>query len=156
MKDGELYLTERIKDLFKTSNGKYIAPQQIESKMTIDRYIDQCVVVANERKFVSALIVPDFQALKVYADQNGISFASHEELCCKPEIVEFLRNRIDTLQQDLSDYERIKHFILLPTPFSVESGELTNTLKVKRNVVYKRYADMIDQLYRKAEQNFKP
>lgn len=156
MKDGELYLTERIKDLFKTSNGKYIAPQQIESKMTIDRYIDQCVVVANERKFVSALIVPDFQALEVYADQNGIGFASHEELCCKPEIVEFLHNRIDTLQQDLSDYERIKHFILLPTPFSVESGELTNTLKVKRNVVYKRYADMIDQLYRKAEQNFKP
>lgn len=156
MKDGELFLTERIKDLFKTSNGKYIAPQQIESKMTIDRYIDQCVVVANERKFVSALIVPDFQALEAYANQNGIAFASHEELCRKPEIVEFLRNRIDTLQQDLSDYERIKHFILLPTPFSVESGELTNTLKVKRNVVYKRYADMIDQLYRKAEQNFKP
>ena len=124
--------------------------------MTIDRYIDQCVVVANERKFVSALIVPDFQALEAYANQNGIAFASHEALCRKPEIVEFLHNRIDTLQQDLSDYERIKHFILLPTPFSIESGELTNTLKVKRNVVYKRYADMIDQLYRKAEQNFKP
>ena len=156
MKDGELFLTERIKDLFKTSNGKYIAPQQIESKMTIDRYIDQCVVVANERKFVSALIVPDFQALEAYANQNGIVFASHEELCRKPEIEEFLHNRIDTLQQDLSDYERIKHFILLPKAFSIESGELTNTLKVKRSVVYKRYAEAIDQLYRKAEQNFKP
>lgn len=154
IKNGELYLKERIKDLFKTSNGKYVAPQMIESKLTIDRYIEQCVVVADKRKFVSALIVPDMRLLEAYAASRNIVCSSREELCRNPEIVRFVAERVNTLQQDLAHYEQVKYFILLPEPFSMENGELTNTLKVKRAVVYEHYADRIDALYADAERKF--
>ena len=146
MKDGELFLTERIKDLFKTSNGKYIAPQAIESKLVIDRYIEQVVIVANERKFVSALIVPAFALLEAFAAEQGIT-ATRQELCSHPAIIGLLRERIDTLQQDLAYYEQVKRFTLLAEPFSIENGELTNTLKVKRNVVYDHYKNEIEAMY---------
>ncbi len=153
MKDGELYLTERIKDLFKTSNGKYIAPQMIETKLVVDRYIDQVVIVANGYKFVSALIVPDYKLLEQYARENGILFGNHEGLCRDPQVVRFIADRINTLQQDLANYERIKSFRLLPEPFSLERGELTNTLKIRRKVVYENYADTIEQMYAEAEKH---
>ncbi len=151
MKNGELFLRERIKDLFKTSNGKYIAPQLIESKLVLDRYLEQAVIVADKRKFVSALIVPDYKLLEAYACERGIAFSSREELCANTEVVRFISERIETLQQDLAHYEQIKRFILLPHPFTMESGELTNTLKVRRRAVYEHYARQIDKIYADAE-----
>lgn len=151
MKDGELFLTERIKDLFKTSNGKYIAPQMIESKLVIDRYIEQGVVVADQYKFVSALIVPNYHLLENFATENNIAYHSREELCSHPLVHKMIGSRIETLQQELAHYEKIKSFLLLPEPFSIENGELTNTLKVKRRVVYERYAAQIKQMYEDAE-----
>ncbi|MBR1643972.1 MAG: long-chain fatty acid--CoA ligase [Bacteroidales bacterium] len=154
IKDGELYLTERLKDLFKTSNGKYIAPQMIESKLTIDRYMEQCVVIADKRKFVTALIVPNYDLLERFAAEKDINYGSREELCRHPQVTAMLKERIDTLQQDLATYEKVKYFLLLPEPFTMENGEITNTLKVKRNVVCKRYAAEIDKMYADAEQQF--
>lgn len=151
MKDGELFLRERIKDLFKTSNGKYIAPQMIESKLVLDRLFDQAVVVADERKFVSALIVPDFKVLEDFARDNGIEYSDHEDLCQHPKVLKLYTERIETLQQDLANYEKIKHFLLLPNPFTMQNGELTNTLKVRRRVVYEHYAAEIDKMYADAE-----
>lgn len=147
MKDGELYLTERIKDLFKTSNGKYIAPQLIETKFSLDKYIESVVVVANERKFVSALIVPAFAVVEKYAEENGIEYASRADLCRHPEIIKVIADSIEELQADLAHYEKVKRFVLLPESFSMEKGELTNTLKVKRRVVYEKYAKEIEQMY---------
>ncbi len=147
IKNGELYITERIKDLFKTSNGKYIAPQLIEGKLTIDRHFEQAVIVADQRKFVSALIVPNFAALEEWAAEQGINGLSREELCRDKRVNLFIKERIDTLQQDLANYERIKRFTLLPRPFSMENGELTNTLKIKRRVVYANFAAIIDAMY---------
>lgn len=151
MKNGELYLRERIKDLFKTSNGKYIAPQMIESKLVLDRYFDQAVIVADQRKFVSALIVPNYSLVEQYARQKGIAFVTREDLCVHPQVVSFFTERIETLQQDLAHYEQIKRFVLLPCPFTMDNGELTNTLKVRRRVVYEHYADAIRKIYDDAE-----
>lgn len=147
IKDGELFLTERIKDLFKTSNGKYIAPQMIEAMLLVDKFMEQIVVVADQRKFVSALIVPDFTLLEEYAREKGITFASREELCANADIRQMVFDRIETLQQSLAHYEKIKKITLLPHHFSMESGELTNTLKLKRGVIYKNYKDIIDRMY---------
>lgn len=146
-KDGELYLTERIKDLFKTSNGKYIAPQMIESKLVVDRFIDQIVVIADQRKFVSALIVPDYNVLKEYAAKKDLNYTDLKDLCAHPEIVHAVMSRIDTLQQEFAHYEKIKRITILPEPFSLEKGELTNTLKVKRPVINTNYKDQIDAMY---------
>ncbi len=147
IKNGELFLTERIKELYKTSNGKYIAPQMIESKLLVDRFIDQVAVIADQRKFVSALIVPAFPVLEEYAKDNGIEFESRQDLCKNKRIVKMLQERISTLQQQLASYEKIKKFTLLPTPFTMERGELTNTLKIKRTVLGKHYADEIEAMY---------
>ena len=146
-KDGFLYLTERIKDLFKTSNGKYIAPQAIETKLVVDRYIDQISIIADQRKFVSALIVPDYKQVEAYAQQKGIAYTDMKDLLVHPAIVELFKNRIDTLQQEFAHYEQVKRFTLLPQPFSMEKGELTNTLKIKRSVLAKNYAAEIDKMY---------
>lgn len=147
IKDGELFLTDRIKDLFKTSNGKYIAPQLIESKLCVDKYIDQIVVVAEQRKFVSALVIPQYDLLKELAEDYGVKCTSNEELCANERVVKFMMYRIDTLQQEFANYEQIKKITLLPQPFSMEKGELTNTLKVKRAVLYKNYKEQIEKMY---------
>ena len=147
MKDGELYLKERIKDLFKTSNGKYIAPQMVESMMLVDKYIDQVAVVADQRKFVSALIVPEFRLVEKWADDHGVKYDSRESLCNNPEVKKMIMERLETLQQGLASYEQVKRITLLPHHFSMESGELTNTLKIKRGVIYKNYKDNIDKMY---------
>ena len=148
MSNGELFLKERIKDLFKTSNGKYIAPQLIESKLLVDKFVEQIAVIADQRKFVSALIVPNFAMLEEYAADNGIKAGSNEELCKHPRIIKMMQERMDTLQQGLASYERIKKFVLLPNMFSMEKGELTNTLKIRRNVLVKNYAAEIDEMYK--------
>lgn len=147
IKDGELFMKERIKDLFKTSNGKYIAPQMVESMLLVDKYVDQVAVVADERKFVSALLVPDFRLLEEFAREQGIDFADHEELCAHPRVNAMMMERIETLQQSLAHYEKVKRITLLPHPFSMETGELTSTLKLKRPVVYKNYKEIIDKMY---------
>ncbi len=147
MKGDNLYLTERIKDLFKTSNGKYICPQALETKLAIDRYIDQIAVIADQRKFVSALIVPVYGFVKDYAKEKGIEYKDMAELLQHPKIQSLFRARIDTLQQQFAHYEQIKRFTLLPEPFSMERGELTNTLKLKRTVVSKNYKELIDTMY---------
>lgn len=147
LKNGELFLTDRIKDLFKTSNGKYIAPQIIESKLLVDKFIDQIAVIADRRKFVSALIIPDYALLEEYAVKHGIKFNSREELCADAGIHEMMAERIETLQQQLASYEKIKRFTLLPNHFTMERGELTNTLKIRRKVLNKNYAAEIEKMY---------
>ena len=147
MKDGELFLKERIKDLFKTSNGKYIAPQMIESKLLVDKYIDQIAIIADQRKFVSALIVPEYKLLEEYARTHNIAYNSREDLCNDKRIIRMLTERIDTLQQQLAHYEQVKRFTLLPHAFSMERGELTNTLKIKRRVLNENYKAEIDKMY---------
>ena len=147
IRDGELFLTERIKDLYKTSNGKYIAPQAVESKLLVDKFIEQIVVIAEERKFVSALIVPAYPMLEEYAREYNIPFEGREDLCRNAKIIKMLAERIDTLQQGLAGYEQVKRFTLLTSPFTMESGELTNTLKTRRPVVIKNYAEIIEQMY---------
>ena len=147
LKGGELFLKERIKDLYKTSNGKYIAPQMIESKLLVDKYIDQIAIIADQRKFVSALIIPVYPLLEEYAREHKIPFEDREQLCSNPKIYEMMKERIDTLQQQLAHYEQIKRFTLLPHHFSMEKGELTNTLKIKRRVLNENYKREIDAMY---------
>ena len=147
LEGGELFLKERIKDLFKTSNGKYIAPQMIESKILVDKYVDQIAIIADQRKFVSALIIPVYPLLEEYAREHGIKFESREDLCQNEQIHQMMMDRIDTLQQQLAHYEQIKRFTLLPHAFSMERGELTNTLKIKRRVLNENYKAQIDKMY---------
>ena len=144
---GELILTERLKDLFKTSNGKYIAPQVLETLLGQDKFIEQVTIIGDGRKYVSALIVPDFEELKAYADKKHIEYHSIEELVNSPEIHKMMEDRINDYQKDLASYEQIKRFVLLPKAFTMESGELTNTLKIKRAVISKRYRPLIDAMY---------
>lgn len=147
LKGGELYLKDRIKDLFKTSNGKYIAPQMIEAKLLVDKYIDQIAIIADRRKFVSALIIPSYGLLEEYAKLHAISYANRAELCRNSEINAMIKERIDTIQQQLAHYEQIKRFTLLPETFSMEKGELTNTLKMKRRVINENYRKEIEKMY---------
>ena len=147
LKDGELFLTERIKDLFKTSNGKYIAPQMIESLLLVDKYIDQIAIIADQRKFVSALIIPEYRLLEEYARKNGIDFETREDLCANERIHDMMHERIETLQQQLAHYEQVKRFTLVAHHFSMENGELTNTLKLKRRVINENYKAEIEKMY---------
>jgi long-chain acyl-CoA synthetase len=147
LKGGHLYLTERIKDLFKTSNGKYISPQALETKLAVDRYIDQIAIIADQRKFVSALIIPVYEYVKEYAREKEIAYQDTAELLQHPKIIALFRARIDTLQQQFAHFEQVKRFTLLPEPFSMERGELTNTLKLKRPVVAQNYKALIDKMY---------
>jgi long-chain acyl-CoA synthetase len=142
-----LYFTERIKDLYKTSNGKYIAPQAIEMLMGNDRFIEQVAVTGDGRKFVGALIVPDLDALRQYAADKCMAYSSAEDLIKIPEIVRLMEVRVEKRQKDLASYEKIKRFILLPSPFSIEGGELTDTLKLRRPVILEKYASLIDSMY---------
>ena len=145
--NNELVLTERIKDLYKTSNGKYIAPQMIEMRLAEDNNIDMVAVIGNERKFVSALVVPNYLALEDYAREHDIAFSSREELIANQEIKDFIYARIELKQVDFTSFEKIKKFVLLPEPFSIEGGELTNTLKLRRNVILEKYGAEIESMY---------
>ncbi len=147
LKGKTLYLTERIKDLFKTSNGKYISPQALESRLIVDRYIDQVAIIADERKFVSALIVPVYESVQAYAYEKGIACQDMAALLLHPSIQALFRARINRLQHAFAHYEQIKRFTLLPEPFSMLRGELTNTLKLRRSIVVRNYRKLIDRMY---------
>ena len=144
---GELILTERLKDLFKTSNGKYIAPQVLETMLGQDKFIEQVAIIGDGRKYVSALIVPAFEELKAYADKKHIEHRTIEDLVNNADIRKMIEDRINDYQKGLASYEQIKRFVLLPKAFTMENGELTNTLKIKRAVINKRYRPLIDAMY---------
>ncbi len=145
--DGSIVLTERIKDLFKTSNGKYVAPQMIESRLAENKYIDEAAVIGDMRKFVTALIVPNMPQLCKWAESAGIETSDKNKLVSDPRSVEFIMNQIQSVQDGLARHEKIKRITLLPRPFSLEKGELTNTLKVRRNVVAQHFAREIEEMY---------
>lgn len=144
---GQLVLTERIKDLFKTSNGKYIAPQVLESRLGEDRYIDQVAIIGDRRKYVTAIIIPAFEALKEYAKKKHITYKSLEDLVRNADIKKMLTERIERLQRGLANFEKIKKFTLLPKPFTMENGELTNTLKLRRKIINDHYKREIEAMY---------
>ncbi|RHJ79716.1 long-chain fatty acid--CoA ligase [Parabacteroides sp. AM08-6] len=141
-----LFFTERIKDLYKTSNGKYIAPQAIESLMSGDQYIEQIAVIGDQRKFVSALIVPAYPLLEKYAEEKGIRYSSREDLVNNKEIIRMIETRVEEHQKNLASYEKIKRFTLLSEPF-VMGSELTDTLKLRRPVVLQKHAEKIEKMY---------
>ncbi|HKR14979.1 MAG TPA: long-chain fatty acid--CoA ligase [Pyrinomonadaceae bacterium] len=145
--DGYLRITDRKKELFKTSGGKYIAPQPIEQAIKGSRFVNQVVLIGSERKFPAALIVPNWEQLESYCQLKGIEWKSRQEMCEHPRIVDLLQRQIDKLTPNLSRYERIKKVALLENEFSIEGGELTPTLKVKRRVIDQKYRDLIDRLY---------
>ena len=144
---GALVLTERVKDLFKTSNGKYIAPQMMESRLAETQYIDEVAVIGDRRKYVTALVVPNLSQLRRWAEKEGVPAEDSVALCADPRTVAFVMGQIDELQRDLAAYERIKKITLLPNHFSIMNGEVTNTMKVRRPVVAKRYATEIEKMY---------
>ena len=146
-KDGHFYVTDRLKDLFKLSNGKYVAPLQVESLLKQSPLVSQPVVVGSGRKQVGALIVPDWEALKEALIENGISTErSREELCDDPQVIKFVQREAMDLTRELSDYERVKRVYLLPREFSIDNGEMTPTLKIKRGVIDEKYEEAIDDI----------
>ncbi len=150
LKGDIITLTERIKDLFKTSNGKYIAPQEIETRLGLDRYIEQAATIGDERNYVTAIIAPSIPALEDYAAKNKITYSDIDELIQHADILKLIANSIKTAQADMANYEQIKKFRLIKKGFSIESGELTNTLKMRRAVIMQRYKSMIDEMYAEA------
>lgn len=145
--NGNLFITDRIKDLMKTSNGKYIAPQPIENSLSNDQLIDHAMIVAEGKPFVTAVIIPNFEALKMQVEKMNIKFTSWEEIVEKEEIKELYRSKISEIQANQSGFEKIKRFVLLPSEFEIGSGEITPTLKVKRSVVLSKYESVIEQMY---------
>ena len=145
--DGKLSITERIKDLFKTSNGKYIAPQAIESCLGGDKYIEQVAVIGDQRKYVTAIIVPAYETLVEYAKKMKIQFQTFEDLVKNKEIYALIEARIAELQKGFASFEKIQKFTLLPHAFSMERGELTNTLKLRRSIINKIYKTEIELMY---------
>ena len=145
--DGHFYVTDRIKDLFKLSNGKYVAPLQVESLLKQSPLISQPVVVGSGRKQVGALIVPDWDALKEALKEDDIATnGSREELCENPQVVKRVQRDAVELTRELSDYERVKRIYLLPREFSIDKGEMTPTLKIKRSVIDEKYEEAIDEI----------
>ena len=145
--DGYLRITDRKKELFKTSGGKYISPQPIEQAIKASRFVNQVVLVGAERKFPAALIVPNWEQLESYCKLKGIEVKSRRELCEHPRIIDLIERQIDRLTPNLARYEKIKKVALLENEFTIEGGELTPTLKVKRRVIDQKYRDVIEKLY---------
>lgn len=144
---GNLTITERIKDLLKTSNGKYIAPQQVENILSNNNYIQQVMVVAEGRQFVSALIVPNFEFLKGELGKMNIPFTSWNEIVRNEAVNKLYKTKIEEFQTSLASFEKVKKFVLMPAEFEIGSGEITPTLKIKRKVVSEKYKDLIEQMY---------
>jgi long-chain acyl-CoA synthetase len=149
--DGYLRITDRKKELFKTSGGKYIAPSPIEQMIRASRFVSQAVLIGNERKFPAALIVPNFEMLKSYARLKGLSVRSPEEFCKSPRIIDLIERQVADLTKGLSQFEKVKKIVLLENELTVEGGELTPTLKVRRRVVDAKYKEVIDRIYAEAE-----
>jgi long-chain acyl-CoA synthetase len=152
--DGYLRITDRKKELFKTSGGKYISPQPIEQAIKGSRFVSQVVLIGDGRKFPAALIVPDWELIDSYTKLKGIEAQSRAELCSNPRIIDLFERQIARLTPDLARYEKIKAIALVENEFTIEGGELTPTLKVKRRVINEKYRDVIDEMYRRAEEKF--
>lgn len=148
---GFLKITDRKKELFKTSGGKYIAPSQIEQMIKGSRFVNQVVLVGNERKFPAALIVPNFELLGSYAKLKGLDLQTPADYCKSPRIIDLLERQVDAHTQDLGRFEKVKKIAILEHEFTVEGGELTPTLKVKRRIVDEKYRDIIEKIYTDAE-----
>jgi len=146
--EGNLIITDRIKDLMKTSGGKYIAPQKLEMALINDAFIEQIAVIGDQQKYVTALAVPSFENIKKYAIEHKISFKDIEELVNHNQIKDLFEKRFEELQKEFSMFEKIKKFTLLPKEFSIESGEITATLKLKRKVIQQKYKALIDKMYK--------
>ena len=146
-RNGALVLTERVKDLFKTSNGKYVAPQMLESRLAENKFIDEVAVIGDQRKFVSALVVPNLSQLRKWAREKGIDYSDTEKFVSQKEVVDFVMKEVDKMQKGVAEYEKIKRITLLPNHFSIMNGEVTNTMKVRRPIVAKRYAKEIEAMY---------
>lgn len=144
---GRLRITDRKKTLYKTAGGKYVSLTHIEDTINRSKYIDQIIAFGGDRMFVSALVVPDFEELKTYADKNNIQYSDNEELTSHPGIIKFIESEIGRHQDNLAKYERVRRITLLTKPFSIETGELTPTLKIKRKVVEEKYGDKIEKMY---------
>ncbi len=144
---GAIVLTERLKDLFKTSNGKYIAPQALETRLGEDKYIEQVAVIGNNRKYVTAIIIPAFEAIKEYAHKKHIQYRNLDELVRNNDIRRLIEERIEKLQKSFAPFEKIKKFTLLSREFTMENGELTNTLKIRRPVINRHFAREIEAMY---------
>ena len=148
---GYLRITDRKKELFKTSGGKYVAPQPIEERIKQSRFVGQVVLVGNGRKFPAALIVPDWEMLRSYARHKGLAVESRADFCRHPRIIDLLQRQVDSVTADLSRFERVKRVALLERELTIDGGELTPTLKVKRRVIDEKYKDVIDRIYEEAE-----
>ena len=146
--EGFLVITDRKKDIIVTSGGKNVAPQPIEGILNLNAYISNALVIGDSRKFISALVVPNFEKLEEYAKQNNISFEDHSDLVKKEEIVRFIQEQVDRSVPNLASYEKVKKIALLDKEFEIEKGEITPTLKVKRNIVEEKYKGIIDAMYR--------
>jgi long-chain acyl-CoA synthetase len=149
--EGFLMITDRKKHLFKTSGGKYIAPTPIENLFLGSKFIDQFVLIGDRRMFLSALIVPDFEALKEYADSNKIAYSKVEDLTENKEIYNLIEKDLEQFQKQLANFERVRKFVLLDHPFSLESGEITPKLSLRRKVIEERYGNLIDEMYKGLE-----
>ncbi|GAT61431.1 AMP-dependent synthetase/ligase [Paludibacter jiangxiensis] len=146
--EGNITLVERIKDLFKTSNGKYIAPQQIEMKLGTSKYVDQAAVIGDQRNYVTAIIVPALPEVEKLAAERNIRYNLIDELLTHPDIIAFYQSLIDSLQQEMASYEKVKKFTLIKKGFTIESGEMTSTLKLRRAVIMQNYRKLIDEMYK--------
>jgi long-chain acyl-CoA synthetase len=149
--DGFIKITDRKKDLIKSSLGKYIAPQMIENLIRGIPLVEQVIVIGNMRKFPSALIVPSFEALRSYADSLALGVRDRKELVRHPRVVEFFKKKVDEVTRDLAPYEKVKKIALLDNEFTIDGGELTPTLKIRRKFVEEKYRETIDALYPKFE-----
>ena len=151
--EGNLFITDRIKELMKTSNGKYIAPQYIEGKIGKDKFIEQIAIIADAKKYVSALIVPCFDNVEEYAKKLNIKYQDRMELLKHSDIIKMFEQRIESLQKELAHFEQVKKFTLLSQAFSVKLGEITPTLKLRRKVIMERYRHIIDSMYSNNKEN---
>lgn len=149
--DGFLFITDRKKDLIKTSGGKYVAPQMIEGMINQSEFVEQTVIVGDKRKYVSALIVPDFERLRAWAKDQGISTSNKKDLIADRRVVDLIKSDVNRLTKELADYEKVKRIGLLADEFSIDGGELTPTLKVKRRVVEEKHKELIESLYSGSE-----
>ena len=147
--EGFLLITDRKKDLFVSSGGKNIAPHPIEVALQARSYIEQACLVGDGRKYLTALIVPDFKSLSSYAKKTGITFTDNNALVSSPEIQSLIKAEVDEVNKTLAHYQQVSYFELLDAPFSEETGELTPTMKVKRKVVLDKYKDRIEKMYQK-------
>jgi long-chain acyl-CoA synthetase len=145
--EGHLTITDRIKDLMKTSNGKYVAPQPLEALLTNDNFIENAILIGDDKPYVTALVVPNFDALKDLAHTLNVKYQNFEELVKKSSIIEFYEEKLDQIQISLAGFERVKKFTLLPQDFNMQLGELTPTLKVRRQVVINHFNELIEEMY---------